>query len=274
MKIHIVQKGDTLWKIAKKYGVDFDTLKNTNTQLSNPDLIMPGMKIKVPSNSVHVKQHAGAGSSPPKQYVKEVQQKEFAATPTPLGIEDEEEVTYQSAPITQQPAMQQTQKEVQVKPQKEMQVKPQKEMQVKPQKEVQVKPQKEMQVKPQKEVQVKPQKEVQKEKPIQIEKPVEKPSVIQKPTVIEKQKPAEKENTKFSVNVLPQPPQPPIKAKKEYKISDVIKKGSELIAPQITKMKPNNIISPQTKKDNIVSPQVKKENVGNIVSPQVKKENI
>ena len=61
-------------KIAKKYGVDFDTLK-TNTQLSNPDLIMPGMKIKVPSNSVHVKQHAGAGSAPPKQYVKEVQQK-------------------------------------------------------------------------------------------------------------------------------------------------------------------------------------------------------
>ncbi|WP_242312905.1 SafA/ExsA family spore coat assembly protein, partial [Bacillus cereus group sp. BfR-BA-01517] len=112
MKIHIVQKGDTLWKIAKKYGVDFDTLKKTNTQLSNPDLIMPGMKIKVPSKSVHMKQQAGAGSAPPKQYVKEVQQKEFAATPTPLGIEDEEEVTYQSAPITQQPAMQQTQKEV------------------------------------------------------------------------------------------------------------------------------------------------------------------
>ncbi|MDW8781527.1 spore coat assembly protein ExsA, partial [Bacillus cereus] len=266
MKIHIVQKGDTLWKIAKKYGVDFDTLKKTNTQLSNPDLIMPGMKIKVPSKSVHMKQQAGAGSAPPKQYVKEVQQKEFAATPTPLGIEDEEEVTYQSAPITQQPAMQQTQKEVQVKPQKEMQVKPQK--------EVQVKPQKEMQVKPQKEVQVKPQKEVQKEQPIQKEKPVEKPSVIQKPPVIEKQKPAEKENTKFSVNVLPQPPQPPIKPKKEYKISDVIKKGSELIAPQISKMKPNNIISPQTKKNNIVSPKVKKENVENIVSEQEKKEKV
>ncbi|PEE19760.1 peptigoglycan-binding protein LysM, partial [Bacillus cereus] len=119
MKIHIVQKGDTLWKIAKKYGVDFDTLKKTNTQLSNPDLIMPGMKIKVPSNGVHVKQQPGAGSTPPKQYVKEVQQKEFASTPTPLGIEDEEEITYQSAPITQEPAMQQTQKEMQVKPQKE-----------------------------------------------------------------------------------------------------------------------------------------------------------
>ena len=111
---------------------------------------MPGMKIKVPSKSVHMKQQAGA-VQPPKAIRKEVQQKEFAATPTPLGIEDEEEVTYQSAPITQQPAMQQTQKEVQVKPQKEMQVKPQKSTgettegdAVKPQK-VQVKPQKEVQ---------------------------------------------------------------------------------------------------------------------------------
>ncbi|MGH0589523.1 spore coat assembly protein ExsA, partial [Bacillus mycoides] len=256
MKIHIVQKGETLWKIAKKYGVDFETLKKTNTQLSNPDLIMPGMKIKVPSHSVHVKQQTGSGSAPPKQYVKEVQQKEFASTPTPLAIEDEDEITYQSTPITQQPAMQQTQKEMQIKPQKEIQVKPQKE------------------------VQVKPQKEVQKEIPIQKEKPVEKPPVIQKPPVVEKVeklKPTTKENTKFSINVLPQPPQPPIKAKKEYKISDVIKKGSELIAPQINKMKPNNVISPQTKKDNIgniVSPQVKKDNIGNIVSPQVKKENV
>nr|WP_239671700.1 SafA/ExsA family spore coat assembly protein [Mangrovibacillus cuniculi] len=50
MKIHIVQKGDTLWKIAKKYGVDFEELKTLNAQLSNPDLIMPGMKIKVPTS--------------------------------------------------------------------------------------------------------------------------------------------------------------------------------------------------------------------------------
>nr|WP_052404774.1 SafA/ExsA family spore coat assembly protein [Bacillus rubiinfantis] len=49
MKIHIVQKGDTLWKIAKKYGVNFEELKKMNSQLSNPDMIMPGMKIKVPT---------------------------------------------------------------------------------------------------------------------------------------------------------------------------------------------------------------------------------
>ena len=32
VKIHIVQKGDTLWKLAKKYGVDFEKLKAANTQ--------------------------------------------------------------------------------------------------------------------------------------------------------------------------------------------------------------------------------------------------
>ncbi|MFS0780777.1 SafA/ExsA family spore coat assembly protein [Bacillus sp. 1P06AnD] len=51
MKIHIVQKGDTLWKLAKKYGVSFEELKKSNSQLSNPDMIMPGMKIKIPGGS-------------------------------------------------------------------------------------------------------------------------------------------------------------------------------------------------------------------------------
>ncbi|WP_321999427.1 SafA/ExsA family spore coat assembly protein [Bacillus pumilus] len=75
MKIHIVQKGDSLWKISKKYGVDFQELKKLNSQLSNPDLIMPGMKIKIPSSGVPVKTgHQKAKEMPkPKEhpYVKE-----------------------------------------------------------------------------------------------------------------------------------------------------------------------------------------------------------
>jgi morphogenetic protein associated with SpoVID len=58
VKIHIVQKGDTLWKIAQKYGVDFEQLKKMNGHLSNPDMIMPGMKIKVPTAGVPVKKEA------------------------------------------------------------------------------------------------------------------------------------------------------------------------------------------------------------------------
>ncbi len=64
VKIHIVQKGDTLWKIAQKYGVDFNELKQVNTQLSNPDMIMPGMKIKIPTGSVPVKKQ---GNPYPKE---------------------------------------------------------------------------------------------------------------------------------------------------------------------------------------------------------------
>lgn len=57
MKIHIVQKGDTLWKVSKKYGVSFEELKQLNSQLSNPDMMMPGMKIKIPGTSGNVKKN-------------------------------------------------------------------------------------------------------------------------------------------------------------------------------------------------------------------------
>ncbi|MFC4320928.1 SafA/ExsA family spore coat assembly protein [Litchfieldia salsa] len=76
MKIHIVQKGDTLWKISQKYGVDFEELKKLNSQLSNPDMIMPGMKIKIPSGNVHVKKEAVVNNSPVKENIqKEAQVK-------------------------------------------------------------------------------------------------------------------------------------------------------------------------------------------------------
>jgi morphogenetic protein associated with SpoVID len=69
VKIHIVQKGDTLWKIAKKYGVNFEELKTMNAQLSNPDMIMPGMKIKVPTSGGSIKKEvAGANKEAPINY--------------------------------------------------------------------------------------------------------------------------------------------------------------------------------------------------------------
>lgn len=74
VKIHIVQKGDTLWKIAKKYGVNFEELKQMNAQLSNPDMIMPGMKIKVPTTGGSVKKETqikyGSKEMPKKEMPK------------------------------------------------------------------------------------------------------------------------------------------------------------------------------------------------------------
>lgn len=48
---HTVVWGDTLWKIAVKYQVGVSELINANTQLQNPDLIYPGMKITIPSQA-------------------------------------------------------------------------------------------------------------------------------------------------------------------------------------------------------------------------------
>lgn len=88
VKIHIVQKGDTLWKIAQKYGVDFEALKKMNAQLSNPEMIMPGMKIKVPEvggvhkGTPHV--HHGGHKEVPKVHHKEVPKVHHKEVPKPV----------------------------------------------------------------------------------------------------------------------------------------------------------------------------------------------
>ncbi len=45
---YTVQKGDTLWKISKKYQVGISEIVSANTQFKNPNLIYPGDKVYVP----------------------------------------------------------------------------------------------------------------------------------------------------------------------------------------------------------------------------------
>ncbi len=102
LKIHIVQKGDTLWKIAKKYGVDFEELKSMNTQLSNPDLIMPGMKIKVPSGNVAVKKEAPLQQAAPIKNEMPIAEHPFAKE-KPTSVLDVED-TAPKEPLTEKPS--------------------------------------------------------------------------------------------------------------------------------------------------------------------------
>lgn len=46
-----MQLGDTLWKLAEKYNASFEELKKINSHLANPEKLMPGMKIKIPSSA-------------------------------------------------------------------------------------------------------------------------------------------------------------------------------------------------------------------------------
>ncbi|WP_068674473.1 SafA/ExsA family spore coat assembly protein [Oceanobacillus sp. Castelsardo] len=90
MKIHIVQKGDTLWELSKKYGVDFEELKKVNSQLASPDMIMPGMKIKIPSETKAVKKETKKETFV-KEKPKETQMpfKDMSPKPMPVIHEDE-----------------------------------------------------------------------------------------------------------------------------------------------------------------------------------------
>lgn len=51
MKIHIVKQGDSLYSIAKKYNVHLEDVVKANPEISNPDVIDVGMKVKIPSQT-------------------------------------------------------------------------------------------------------------------------------------------------------------------------------------------------------------------------------
>lgn len=48
VRTHTVRKGDTLWGIAKQYGVALTALIRANPQIKNPNLIHPGEAVTVP----------------------------------------------------------------------------------------------------------------------------------------------------------------------------------------------------------------------------------
>ncbi|WP_185897410.1 LysM peptidoglycan-binding domain-containing protein [Paenibacillus zeisoli] len=68
MKLHIVQQGDTLYNLSKKYAVPLQKLIDANPQISNPDQLSVGDKVKVPAMGVPV---AGGDNVVYKHTVKE-----------------------------------------------------------------------------------------------------------------------------------------------------------------------------------------------------------
>ena len=47
-RVHTVGQGDTLWAVAKRYGVGLADLIRANPQIKNPNLIYPGEAVRVP----------------------------------------------------------------------------------------------------------------------------------------------------------------------------------------------------------------------------------
>ncbi|HPW99973.1 MAG TPA: LysM peptidoglycan-binding domain-containing protein [Sedimentibacter sp.] len=51
MNIHVVQSGETLWQIADYYDVSIEDIVNIN-RLNNPDILLPGHALLIPTNSI------------------------------------------------------------------------------------------------------------------------------------------------------------------------------------------------------------------------------
>lgn len=49
--IHVVKRGDSMWKIAVKYEMGLKEIITANPEIKNPSLIYPNQKIKVPRKS-------------------------------------------------------------------------------------------------------------------------------------------------------------------------------------------------------------------------------
>ncbi|MDR0267777.1 LysM peptidoglycan-binding domain-containing protein [Paenibacillus sp.] len=54
MKIHIVKSGDTLYELSKKYNVPLQKIIDTNPQISDPNELKIGQKVKIPAEPVQV----------------------------------------------------------------------------------------------------------------------------------------------------------------------------------------------------------------------------
>ncbi|HWI48978.1 MAG TPA: LysM peptidoglycan-binding domain-containing protein, partial [Rummeliibacillus sp.] len=80
MRVHTVKKGETLWKIARQYGISFEDMKRLNAHLANPDYIVPGMELFLPDapkkeqpKNTHIEHHR---AHPKEQPVHQVHPKE------------------------------------------------------------------------------------------------------------------------------------------------------------------------------------------------------
>jgi spore coat assembly protein SafA len=96
---HIVQKGDTLWKISKQHGVPLNELIAANPQIPNPDKIDEGMTVMVPTGGMA----SAPNEAPVTPYPAEMP---AAPAPEPAGtLEGEEpEAVNNQVPETPQPA--------------------------------------------------------------------------------------------------------------------------------------------------------------------------
>jgi spore coat assembly protein SafA len=96
LKVHTVQKGDTLWKISKANGISLESLIAANPQIANPDKIDVGMKVNIPGGTGEMEMvEQPLSEAAPDVVMTPPQTEEMAAPTTPAPAQ-------QGTPVVQE----------------------------------------------------------------------------------------------------------------------------------------------------------------------------
>ena len=101
MKIHIVKRGETLAKIAKKYQISLEQLLEINSHIKDAEKVIAGTKVKVPTAEIRLKAKEGTSVSDQqvaKPTIPNIQPSESYQMETQAIVGGERSPRYQSAP--------------------------------------------------------------------------------------------------------------------------------------------------------------------------------
>jgi morphogenetic protein associated with SpoVID len=103
VKLHIVQPGDTIWSVARRYDIPIERLLQANDDLGDSDRLEPGTKVRIPTGKVPVSLHKTDAAAVRQERSQESSSSQEAPLERPVGERAED--SFPSPPAMPVPPM-------------------------------------------------------------------------------------------------------------------------------------------------------------------------